>query len=267
MTNVKQHQNRFGWLVTVSLVFIGIVFGSRYAKFPLALVGRTLESMPLKSWLSRLLHRPVIGFYVSLYPIDLLFTSLPVYLALSVTGLALVVAALVLARPGKLGRAVLLLGFLAVLALPFVTRYKPAVVVNPDRVQINVPTRPGPLNGVVKAMQVGAEVRRCGYKLLGWSEQDALYGEEICGMRHRFWVYWPISDRRLQTVSTIPTNFFQQEVSREQLLAAGIHSAVPQDEALRIVVREPGLASPEGWWYAFVARHVYGPEDVVIITR
>jgi hypothetical protein len=174
---------------------------------------------------------------------------------------------LALARPAKRERVLVLLGLGAVLAMPLVYTYEPAVVAHLDGGRVTVPTQSGPIAGVVKATQAGDEVRRCDYNLLGWGEQDELYGEESCGTQHRFWVYRPTSDRGLQTVSNVPTNLATEEVSREQLTALGVRSTVPHDERLRIVVREPGLRAREDGRVAFVARHVYGPEDVVVIEQ
>jgi len=264
-------RERWRWLVPVALSFIGVIFGSRYIKFPVALLAQGVAAMPTPLWLSRRLRWLWIGFFV-LYPIELLFTSLTVYLVLSAVGLVLGIATIAVARPRKLSLALLLLGLLAIAALPFVHRYRPAVTVEPGGAQLHVPTQPGRIAGVVKSARAGAEVRQCEYMLLGWSTESALYGEETCGTSHRTWVYWPMSDRRLQTVTVVPTDLLQQSVSREDLRAAGVRATIPHDERLRITVREPGLASPESgsqgsWWYAFVARHVYGPEDVVVIMR
>ena len=266
------NRGRFGWLVPASLIFIGVIFGSIYIRYPYALLAQGIAAMPTPLWLSRLLRWPLIGFHLLLYPIDLLFTSLTVYLVLSVAGVVLGIATIALARPRKLSLALVLLGLLAITALPFVYRYRPAVTVDPGGALIRVPTQPGRIAGVVKTTQVGAEVRQCEYKLLGWSKESALYGEETCGTSHRTWVYWPMSDRRLQTVTVVPTDLLQQSVSREDLRAEGVRATIPHDETLRITVRESGMASPESgsqgsWWYAFVARHVYGPEDVVVIMR
>ena len=264
-------QERLGWLVPASLIFIGVFFGSRYIRFPFALLAQSVDTMPTPLWLSRRLRWVWMGFLL-LRPIDLLFTSLTAYLALSAVGLVLGIAAIALARPRKLSLALLLLGLLAIAALPFVSQYRPAVTVDPVEAHVRVPTQPGRIAGVVKTTQAGAEVRHCEYKLLGWSTQSALYGEETCGTRHRTWVYWPMSDQRLQTVTIVPADLFQQSVSREDLRAEGVRATIPHDETLRITVRESGLASPESgsqgsWWYAFVARHVYGPEDVVVVMR
>jgi len=264
-------RERLGWLVPASLIFIGVLFGSRYIRFPGALLAQGVAAMPTPLWLSRRLRWVWIGFLL-LYPIDLLFTSLTVYLVLSAAGLVLGIATIALARPRKLSLALLLLGLLAIAALPFVYRYRPAVTVDPGGAQLHVPTQPGRIAGVVKSTQAGAEMRQCEYKLLGWSKENALYGEETCGTSHRTWIYRPMSNRRLQTVTVVPTDLLQQSVSREELRTEGVRATIPHDEMLRITVRESGLASPESnsqesWWYAFIARHVYGPEDVVVIMR
>ena len=33
----------------------------------------------------------------------------------------------------------------------------------------------------------------------------------------------------------------------------------------RLEVRVDGLASPDGQWVAAVVRHIYGPEDVIVV--
>ena len=123
-------RERWRWLVPASLSFIGVIFGSRYIKFPVALLAQGVAAMPTPLWLSRRLRWLWIGFFV-LYPIELLFTSLTVYLVLSAVGLVLGIATIAVARPRKLSLALLLLGLLAIAALPFVHRYRPAVTVEP----------------------------------------------------------------------------------------------------------------------------------------
>ena len=111
----------------------------------------------------------------------------------------------------------------------------------------------------MKATQVGAEVRRCEYELLGWSQSEgALYGEEVCGERKLNWVYWPMSDHYERAVTAVPEDLVRQD--------AGDLVRVDSVYSLNPGVRQPVLASPEGWWHAFVARHIYGPEDVVVVS-
>ncbi len=262
-----RHAVRYRWLTPAALIFIAVVFGSRYARIPFLLALRALTALPLPSWFGQtvtvLIWPPFLGdFFFNLA----FFSSLPVYLGLSLVGVVLGAAALVLARPRRPGRLALLLAQASILALPLVYTYRPAVTVDLTRTRAHVPTQPAPYAQVVKATQVAVELRRCDYSLLGWDDQDTLYGEEICSERHRYWSYYPLSETRLGTVNTVPPDLFRQAVEREQLLALGVGSRVPTDEALRLVVPEPGLTSRQGEWTAFVARHIYGPEDVVVVT-
>ena len=45
---------------------------------------------------------------------------------------------------------------------------------------------------------------------------------------------------------------------------AGTHTSAEPGVRL-ILVREDGVASPDGRWVAVVVRHVYGPEDVIVL--
>ena len=79
------------------------------------------------------------------------------------------------------------MGLLAIATFPIVHRYQPAIRVEPEYAA-RVITRPGPLAGVVKSMQAGAEMSECEYELLGWSvRQGALYGREVCTQQSRVW--------------------------------------------------------------------------------
>ncbi len=146
------------WLLLLAVAFSWLLFVSRYAYFPLYLLHQTMPGA----------ESLLLGVYWLLFPGDLLFTRLGRYLALSVLGLMLVLAAWANSRAGWIGRAALGIGLLAIVALPVVYRYEPAVRVAPDY-EAQVITQPGRLAGVVKRMQVGAEVRACEYELLGWS--------------------------------------------------------------------------------------------------
>ncbi|MDF1515879.1 MAG: hypothetical protein P1S60_18875 [Anaerolineae bacterium] len=246
------NDKRRRWLVYATTIITLVIFGSRYLPYLLYLVHQIAPPFD-----------PVLAlFYWLLYPIDLLFTYLWLYIALSVAGLALTISALKWSRPSKLWKVGLFIGLLAIVALPLVMRYKPTVWVEPGYT-VRVPTQPGLLGGVVKATQAGIEVRRCEYEFLGWSKSEgALYGEEMCGEHERTWVFWPLSDSKLETVSSVPDDLLQEKV----IGVESVHSTIPFDDTLDIVVKKPILQSPEGWWSAMVARHLYGPEDVVIVS-
>jgi len=242
---VRDHRRWFVWL---SAAFIWLFFGNRYLHFLLYLAHQAVPSFePL-----------LTGVFMILYPFDWLFTYLGIYIGLSLFGLVFGIIALTWGRPGWLGRVALAGGLVAILALPAVYRYQPVVNAESGYV-MRVATEPGVMAGVVKVTQVRAEVRRCEYELLGWSQSEgALYGEEVCGGRKYIWVYWPMSDHYDRAVSTIPDDLMREEV----IELVGVQSAY----SLNTVIRGPVLRSPEGWWNAFVARHIYGPEDVVVVS-
>lgn len=242
----RNRRRYFAWL---SIAFIWLFFGSRYLHFLFYLLSQAVPSTePL---LTRV--------HLLLYPFDWLFTYLEIYIGFSALGLALIIAAVAWGRPGRLGRVALAGGLLAILALPVVYQYQPVVRAETGYV-MRVPTEPGALAGVVKATQVGMEVRRCEYELLGWSRSEgALYGEEVCGEQRLPWVYWPMSDHYQRAISTVAADLVREEAVAE---VAGMRATYSLDG----VIRGPVLRSPEGWWYAAIARHSYGPEDVIVVS-
>ena len=80
------------WLPLPAVALSWLVFVSRYAYFPLRFLHRTMPGI----------ESLLVGVHRVLYPGDLLFTRLWLYLVLSVLGLILVIAALV---PSGLARA------------------------------------------------------------------------------------------------------------------------------------------------------------------
>jgi hypothetical protein len=239
-------------LVVSAIAFTWLFFVLRY--LPILLSGLFYRSVPgLSRWLD--------AAYFVIFPLDLLFTRLVLYLALSVLGLAMAVAALVWGAPRRMGKIALLVGIVAIVAMPLAYRYQPAVWAEEGYV-IRIPTQPGPLAGVVKAVRVGVEVRYCEHDLLGWHPAEgALYADEVCQGNWRIWVYRPGTDE-LMAVTAAPGNLVVETFSNLE----GLHSVIPFDGSLEIVLREPVLVSPDGYWRAFVARHVYGPEDIIVVS-
>ncbi len=188
MSRQKLHDGRFRWLMPSALIFTMGVFGSHYAKFLYALVLRAFDAVALSEGINQLVSWPARGIHAGFYFLHrLLFISLPRYLLPAVAGTALMITALTLARPTRAGRALLLLSFLTITALPALYRYKPAAPSDSaTHRQLCVVTYSGPPAGVTRSIQVGAELRYCDYRLLGWSEQDTVCGEERCGNRHRY---------------------------------------------------------------------------------
>jgi hypothetical protein len=241
------------WLLVVALVLGGLLFLGQYLALAvmhgLRLVGS--PTMPIATL-----------DFAYLYPLGLLFSNPIVFWASVALVLSLAVLAWVWGRPNRATQVALLLVVLAVVATPVVRHYRPAVVAQPG-VTMYVLTLPDIWEGPSKAFGVGAEVRRCAYALRGWDDDGSLYYTETCGQRVSEWRYSPATDIRTRLSSSLPNDMHLQSVGRP---VGHVTASIPGDPQLRVSVREPVLRSPDGAWDAFVAKHVYGPEDVIIVS-
>ncbi len=198
----------------------------------------------------------------------LLFSDLATYLLISLLGIGASIAALIWTRPHWIVRALLVLMLLAIVAFPWVYRYQPALVAAPGYA-MRVPTQPGLLDGVVKLNQSIAEIRPCTYTLLGWNTDAILYYQSQCGSGSvQTWAIVPDREANARLVANAPTDLFVERAPifvLDLVRAPGVSPATEEPSARRVHLREGSLVSPNGDWIALVARHVYGPEDVVIV--
>jgi hypothetical protein len=195
-----------------------------------------------------------------LYPLSVLFAQPGVYWVVSGVGLLLVAAALVFAKPGRLAAAALAMVAVGIVGGALFQRYQPAVEARPG-VMMRVPTMPGWWGGPAKRFRAGAEMRRCDYVLEGWDRSGGVLYVETCGERQRRWRYEPADDTLAPSGAVADVSTAQVDRPTDRIAAA-----IPGDPSLSLSVRTPVLRSPDGLWDAFVARHVYGPEDVVVIA-
>lgn len=239
-----------GWVIA-ALSFGGLFFVVRYLISALAYV----------AWRMRLPTAVIAGLdFGYLYPLSVLFAQPGVYWAVSGLGLLLVTAALVFAKPGRLAVAALAMVAVVIVGGALFQRYQPAVEARPG-VTMRVLTMPGWWDSPAKRFRAGAEIRRCDYVLEGWDRFGGLLYVETCGARQRRWRYEPADD-------TLAPSGAVTDVSAEQVdrPTDRIAAAIPGDPSLSLSVRTPVLRSPDGRWDAFIARHVYGPEDVVVVA-
>jgi hypothetical protein len=241
------------WLLLTALVLGGALFLGQYLALAmmhgLRLVGS--PTMPIATL-----------DFAYLYPLGLLFSNPFVFWVSSVLVFGLVALAWVWGHPDRTARAVLLLVMLAVVATPLVRHYHPAVKAQPG-VTMRVLTLPTLWESPSKGFGVGAEVCRCAYALRGWDGDGNLYYTETCGQQVSEWRYSPASDTRTRLSASLPDDMHRQTVSRP---VDHVVASIPGDPQLRVSVREPVLRSPDGAWDAFVAKHVYGPEDVIVVA-
>lgn len=241
------------WLLVAALVLGGLLFLGQYVALAV-LHGLRLVGSPTL---------PIATLdFAYLYPLGLLFSNPVIFWVSSALVLGLAGLAWAWGHPNRAARVALLLVILAVVVTPVVRHYRPAVKAQPG-VTMRVLTLPGVWESPSKGFGIGAEVARCAYALRGWDDDGNLYYTETCGQRVNEWRYVPTTDTRTRLSATLPDEMHQQVVSRP---VDCVMASFPGDPQLRIAVREPVLRSPDGAWDAFVAKHIYGPEDVVVVA-
>jgi len=154
--------------------------------------------------------------------------------------------------------------------LIFFAHYQPAVVAAPGY-DMHWPTQPaGARTAITKSYQRFVETRTCEYAVLGWSAEGTLYYEETCeDADPQTWSYAPGSQSEPSAVEASPPDLFQQTVPRRAILdwvhAPQVRPADAEPSVRRLKVRVDGGASPDGRRVAVVVRHLYGPEDVLVL--
>ncbi len=237
-----------------------------YMQGGLWLIMRLLGPGSLNNPLSQALTIPVSmwSFWVTT-----LLSELGFYLGVSAVGIILALAALLFGPRKRVLLAVEALTLVGMLAFPWLFHYQAAVVAAPGEV-VYVATQPDLLDGVVKAAQGSSEIVPSTYEILGWSGDGVLYYREIVATTQttRTWAYTPGATEGAQLVTAaedlVPTAPAEQEALLERVRAqVWPESAEPSTRALHI--REDGLASPDGRWAAVVTKHIYGPQDVIVV--
>ncbi|MDY6877742.1 MAG: hypothetical protein SWK90_16290 [Chloroflexota bacterium] len=171
---------------------------------------------------------------------------------------------------------VLLAACASVLIFPLPMRYQPVVKAAPG-VELRVVDEPGLLEGVVKSCQAAAEVRECQYEPLGWADAQTLVYRQWCGGRYEMDVWHPGDSQ--------PPQAYHLDSGRVSDFHGGLAALSRETCAPAACVRpalaprrlyeqgyypgryEEAVISPDGHWVAFTAEHIYGPEDLLVISN
>ena len=257
---------------------------------PLAMPFLAFWPLSLLGWLSyRLLPSSSTlwwFFGVEMYPFlsTLLLSDETRYVILSLAALILTLAALTwLAgqerrQVWRRGRFyVLLAACTSVLAFPLLMRYRPAVQAAPG-VELRVVERPGLLEGAVRRCQAAAEVRGCQYEPLGWADAQTLVYRKWYGGHYDKTGAWhpgdpqPSQAYHLDTDEVSPYDGDVDALSQET--CATSKCVLPALAARKQFEQGyyPGeygdaFISPDDRWVAFTAEHIYGPEDLLVISH
>ncbi len=213
---------------------------------------------------------PLLSF-IFLFPyllVSRLFTSSWVYLALTVGSLAAAGVVWWRYRASGWMRWVVVVVAVAVLAFPFACHYRPALEAAPGYVMLHA-TAPGFPGGVAKSARNFAELPACTYTLLGWDETGALYYEERCGDGGRVMRYNPQHPEAgsVPVVGDTPA-LSLLPVPRDEALAMVRARVWPKEDeaAARRLSLEAAARSPDGRWTAMLVHHVYGTQDVLVLS-
>jgi len=226
------------------------------------------------------------GFFAAL-----LLSRMERYLALSLAVIILGLAALVWltvaerrAAPHRGRFWLLALALGATVAAPGLLAYQPAVKAAPGWI-LRMVEPPGPLEGFVRACQAAAEVPgECQYEPLGWANEETLVYRKWCGGHfvvdqenaRSEWdpgipgtpLAYSVTTGEVTPFGGDPISLHRQTCDPNRCVQPGL--------ALAPGFPPPGyfaghfgapLISPDGRRVAFTARHVYGPEDLLVIER
>jgi len=219
-------------------------------------------------WLTPLSAVPYMPFAFFAYT---LFGHVPGYVLCTAACVTIALAGLKrCSRASWRLRVWLLLILCGVVAFPALFHYHPALVAGPGY-GLQLATDPGFPGGVIKASQNFVERTPCEYELLGWSADQSLYYRAHCAAETRLWRYSPTRGGSQVQVSNNPAELSSAAVGKNTVLdmvrADGVRPATAEASLRSILLHSQGVASPDGRWVAVVTQHVYGTQDVVVLSR
>ena len=257
---------RLARAVAVLTILLSIPFLSFYWMTSAQLIPDAVMASSNHIWLTSLSIALYLPFSVAAC---FVFGNLCAYILVSIAGISIACVGLIWGRPNWLLRIWLLLVILTIVIFPFVLRYRPALTSAPGY-EMQVVTDPGFFGGIVKASQNLVEHTPCDYQLIGWSADNQLYYEAMCRTRAQVWRYSPTQPSRHTQISSRPKELGGYEMPKERLLgmvrADGVRPREYESVTRPILLGSSGLVSPDGHWVALVTQHVYGTQDVIVLT-
>ena len=232
------------------------------------------------------LNTLLLCLYAPVFLASLLLSHTARYLLFSIAALVLALAALGLLVTRERGQVwrrarfyLLIACVVSVMAFPLAFRYRPAVEAA-QGVEMRIVNQPGLLEGAVRSCQAHAEVYTEVYIPVGWADEHTLvYRVHTCDpgplrLACGHFSNWASGDAPLwaydvETGRRAPYTADEGSLTQD---TCGFHACIKPrlDTEWFFSGRSgssDGLVSPDGRWIAFTARHVYGPEDLLIISR
>jgi len=251
------------------------------AFWPLSLLGRlSYRLFPAIS------STPWWFFGVEMYPFlsTSFLSDVTRYVILSLVALILTLAALAWLAAQEQGQVwrrgrfyVLLAALVSVLAFPLLMRYQP-VIKAASGVELRLVERPGLIEGAVKSCQAAAEISSCQYEPLGWADAQTLVYRRWCGGHYdKMGIWYPGDSQPFQAyhLDTDDVSLFDGDVdallqeicATSKCVLPALAERGPLEQGYHPGQYEDALTSPDGHWVAFTAEHIYGPEDLLVISH
>ncbi|MBC7234069.1 MAG: hypothetical protein H5T68_12600 [Chloroflexi bacterium] len=147
-----------------------------------------------------------------------------------------------------------------------VLHYQPALSAAPGYEAIFV-TKPHFWENPIRVWQRVTEQRPCEYQILGWSADNRLYYQATCGTETQVWEY---ALNRESSQTSLPNALIQNTLSRGNVLdmvrADGVRPREYEPVTRPVLLKSEGYLSPDGRMIAIVTQHLYGPQDIVILS-
>ena len=251
------------------LAAIAVIYGFLLFLLPTAL---RLTYSSLYSYLQNT-PQPVISWgtiwFISFLR-SFLFSSVISYLLVSLMGLLLIGAALLWSRHSWIALVLLLVTLLSIVIYPLLNQYHPSLTPAPGY-EMQVPTQPGPLEGIIKSTQITVELETCHYTLLGWDITQKLFYKEQCySGPEQVWSYDP-AQQRAQSVLSEPSDLVMNTcpgiVVSDWVRVPLVYPPEAEPDVRRAHLEGNSRPSPDCRWIAAITRYIYGPEDVVLLRK
>jgi hypothetical protein len=121
-------------------------------------------------------------------------------------------------------------------------------------------------------------VRGCQYEPLGWADAQTLVYRQWCGGHYDKMGVWHPGDSQppqayhLDSDEVSPYDGDLDTISRETCLPSlcvlpALAKREPFEQGYHPGQYEDALISPDDRWVAFAAEHIYGPEDLLVISN
>jgi hypothetical protein len=164
---------------------------------------------------------------------------------------------------------VLAAGLMAMVAFPLLYRYQPAVMAAPGHELILLTAPDSFCDHVRRRSEVYWEMQPCRYEIIGWDETETLFYTESCGdAPAQLLAYNPDLRTPPAPVDAVPETLYPivSDPKAIDYVRADVYPPSAEESVRRLSFPQPWIISPTGRWVAAVTRHVYGPEDVIVVS-